>query len=96
MVYSLAFYGVLILGTIAALIFVALHLHYRIVDLQKAIKVLRADILRLHTEIYRRARKPVEPRYKPFKPRLIEGPMVITKDGREATADVRILPTRVD
>jgi len=96
MVYSLAFYGVLLLGTIAALIFVALHLHYRIIDLQKAIIVMRADILRLHTQVYTKPQKPPAPIYKPFKPRLIEGPMTIMKDGHEATANVRIVPVTFD
>ena len=92
MVYSLAFYGVLIIGIAATLIFVALHLHYRIVDIHKAIKRLRADLSQLHKTVHSMPRQPTYPR---FKPRIIEGSMTVRKDGHEATAEVSIKPTKI-
>ena len=97
MVYSLAFYGVILLGTIAALIFVALNLHYRLVDLRKSIASTQATLMRLHTYVYSRNYQPVDTPKRPFKPRVIEGPMTIRGDnGAEARVLVKINPTVVE
>jgi hypothetical protein len=97
MVYSLAFYGVLLLGTIGALIFVALHLHFRILDIRKSVKRTQETLMRLHTHVYSAPPKPVKSSYKPFKPKVISGPMTVKgENGAEVTAIVTIRPTKIE
>jgi hypothetical protein len=97
MVYSLAFYGVLLLGTIVALIFVALHLHFRLVDIRKSIRKTQETLIRLHTHVYSTSSKPKTPVYKAFKPKVISGPMTVKgENGAEATAIVTIRPTKIE
>ena len=94
MVYSLAFYGVVLLGTVAALIFVALNLHYRLVDLRKSIASTQATLMRLHTHVYSRNYQSVDEPRAPFRPTVIKGPMTIRGDnGAEAKVLATIHPT---
>ncbi len=97
MVYSLAFYGVVLLGTVAALIFVALHLHYRLVDLRKSVTSTQDTLMRLHTHVYSRNYQSVSTPRKAFKPTVIKGPMTIRGDnGAEAKVLATIHPTIVE